>query len=239
VNETITFEQVGMILGLAAARDQRTTGDADALAWHADLNAAGINYSTAADALTRFYVDQAAIPADKRYRATTPDVIAISRKIRAERLEGFVYEPPPGDSDPHYLERLKEQRAAVADGLRPAVPPQAAIEGPPPASLSRMLTGLGRSVPDVDDEIAAVKRPGPLGIECPKCRAPIGRPCRLPGGRERPAHPARTTAAGGEVVELDREQQQEIERRRAISRSAVEPGTVIEPNDGFQHGEAS
>lgn len=239
MTETITFKEIGLLLALAAARDQRTTGDADALAWHADLNAAGINYSTAADALTRFYVDQAAIPADKRYRATTPDVIAISRKIRAERLEGFVYEPPPRDDDPHYLERLKKQRAAVADGLRPAVPPAPAITGPQPAALSRIIDGLGRAVPNVDDEIATVKRPGPLGIECPKCRAPIGRPCRLPGGNERPAHPARTTAAGGGVIEGDQEQQREIERRRAISRNAIQPGTVIEPRDGFQRGEAS
>lgn len=234
--DTITYEEVGLLLALAAARDQRTTGDADALAWHADLNAAGITYNAASDALSRFYVDQAAIPADKRYRATTPDVIALARKIRAERLEGFVYEPPPGDSDPHYLERLKAQRAAVADGLRPADPTRTAIEGTV-RPVAELVAGVGRHIPG---EIAAVKRPGPYGIECPKCHAPIGRPCRLPGGNERPAHPARTAAAGGSKPEATEQQQREIERRRAISRAAVQPGASIEPNDGFQQrGQAS
>lgn len=234
--DTISFEEVGLLLGLAAARDQRTTGDADALAWHADLNAAGITFNAASDALTRFYVDQAAIPADKRYRATTPDVIALARKIRAERLEGFVYVPPPGDSDPHYLERLKAQRAAVADGLRPADPTRTAIEGAK-RPVAELAAGIGRDIPD---EIATVKRPGPYGIECPKCHAPIGRPCRLPGGNERPAHPARAAAAGGSKPEATDQQQREIERRRAISRAAVQPGSVVEPNDGFRkHGEAS
>lgn len=236
MNETITFEQVGHLLGLAAARDQRTTGDADALAWHADLNAAGITYRAASDALSRFYVDQAAIPVDKRYRATTPDIIAIARKIRAERLEGFVYEPPPGDTDPHYLERLKQQRAAVADGLRPADPTRGAIEGTP-RPVAALTGAIGRDIPE---EVAAVKRPGPLGIDCPKCRAPIGRPCRLPGGNERPPHPARTAAVAGDQPEPDEAKHAEIERRRQISRRAVPPGTAIEPDDGFNvHGRAS
>lgn len=236
MTETINFEQIGLLLGLAAARDQRTTGDADALAWHADLNTAGINYVTASAALSRFYVDQAALPTDRRYRATTPDIIAIARKIRTERLEGFVYEPPPGDSDPHYLERLRTQRAAVADGLREADPSRGAIEANPQA-MEAITAGIGRVVPD---EIAAVKRPGPLGIECPKCHAPIGRRCRLPGGNERPAHPVRASAASGEQSAPAEQQQAEIERRRAISRNAVPPGTRIEPDDDFKrHGEAS
>lgn len=236
MTETINFEQIGLLLGLAAARDQRTTGDADALAWHADLNTAGINYATASAALSRFYVDQAALHVDQRYRATTPDIIAIARKIRAERLEGFVYEPPPGDSDPHYLERLRTQRAAVADGLREADPTRRAIETNPRA-MEAITAGIGRAVPD---EVAAVKRPGPLGVECPKCRAPIGRPCRLPGGNERPAHPVRVAAAGGGTPESTEQQQAEIERRRAISRNAVPLGTHVEPADDFKrHGEAS
>lgn len=236
MNETINFEEVGLILGLAAARDQRTTGDADTLAWHADLNAAGINYPTAEAAISRFYVDQAAVPVDKRYRATTPDIIAIARKIRAERLEGFVYVPPPGDSDPHYLERLRAQQTAVADGLRPADPTRGAIAGNPQA-VAAITAGIGRDVPE---EIAAVKRPGPIGVACPKCHAAIGRPCRLPGGNERPAHPVRVAAAGGDQPAATDQQQAEIERRRAISRNAVPPGTTVEPDDGFkQHGKAS
>lgn len=236
MTETITFHEVGQLLGLAAARDQRTTGDADTLAWHADLNTAGITYAAASTALSRFYVDQAALPVDQRYRATTPDIIAISRKIRAERLANFVYDPPPGDEDPHYLTRLRGQIAATADGTRNPEPPRTPIDAQP-RPIAALLPGVGRDIPDA---IAAVKRPGPLGIECPKCHAPTGRPCRLPGGNERPPHPARTTAAGGGNPEPSAQQQAEIERRRAISRHAVPPGQVVEPNDGFRnHGEAS
>ncbi|PBO24035.1 hypothetical protein CLM85_12610, partial [Streptomyces albidoflavus] len=80
----ISYEEVGALLGLAAARDQRIAGEADVLAWHADLNAASINYADADAALTRFYaVEMAGLEPDKRRRVTTPDVIAIARKIRA------------------------------------------------------------------------------------------------------------------------------------------------------------
>ncbi|GAA1887717.1 hypothetical protein GCM10009837_06860 [Streptomyces durmitorensis] len=209
----ITFEEAGRLLGLAAARDQRIVGDADILAWHSDLNAAGVSCQDAEAALTRFYaVEMAGLEPEDRRRVTTPDVIGIARKIRNERLANFVYEPPPGDDDPHYLARLRGQLEATADGRRPAPTEQAAIEGGPHPDLAKVLATIGQPVPDEDSDTATVHRPGPLGIECPKCRAAIGRPCRTPGGKERAAHPARTGDTSDPAAE-----QAEMERRRAAS----------------------
>lgn len=209
----ITFEEAGRLLGLAAARDQRIVGDADILAWHSDLNAAGVSCSDAEAALTRFYaVEMAGLEPDDRRRVTTPDVIGIARKIRNERLANFVYEPPPGDDDPHYLARLRGQLEATANGRRPAPSGQFALEGGPHPDVAKVLAVIGQAVPDEDDETPSVRRAGPLGLECTKCRAAIGRPCRTPGGKERASHPARNGEASDPAVE-----QAEMERRRAAS----------------------
>lgn len=218
---TITYEDAGRLLGLAAARDQRTVGDADILAWHADLNAAGVSYADAEAALTRFYaVEMASLKAEDRRRVTTPDVIGIARKLRSERLANFVYEPPPGDNDPHYLQRLRGQIEATASGQRPALTEQPALEGGPHPDVAKVLAGIGQSVPDDESaatELDSVRRPGPLGAVCPKCSAAIGRPCRTPGGKERVPHPARK----GETSDPDQERA-EIERRRAASAASLQ-----------------
>ncbi|MEV8403583.1 zinc finger domain-containing protein [Streptomyces niveus] len=226
----ITFEEAGRLLGLAAARDQRTVGDADILAWHADLNAAGVTLPVAEQALTRFYAkDMASLEPDQRRRVTTPDIIGIARKIRAERVADFVYEPPPGDEDPHYLRRLRGQLEATANGLRPAVPEQAAIESGAKRDVQALLGQVGRSVSgelgeETPAEVERVRRPGPLGVECPTCQAAIGRPCKAGefGGNRRPRelrnpHAARGRVARGEPASL--ESPEEIERRRAASRA--------------------
>lgn len=227
----ISYEEVGMLLGLAAARDQRTVGDADNLAWHADLNAAGVTLPVAEQALTRFYAkDMASLEPDQRRRVTTPDIIGIARKIRAERVADFIYEPPPGDEDPHYLRRLRGQLEATANGVRPAVPERAAIESGTKRDVAALLGQVGRSVPgepdELDEETATeverVRRPGPLGVECPTCQAAIGRPCKAGefGTGRRPRelhnpHAARGRVARGEPASLDAPE--EIERRRAAS----------------------
>lgn len=219
----ISFEAAGQLLGLAAARDQRTVGDADILAWHSDLNASGISYGDADAALTRFYaVEMASLEPDERRRVTTPDIISLARKIRTERLANFIYEPPAGDEDPLYLERLRGQLTATADGVRPALTERPALDGGPNAQLEAVLAGIGRQVPDAEKAPPPVKRAGPLGVPCPKCRAAVGRPCRLPSrgdnpGRERAPHPARTTVATGGQLTDPAVEQAEIERRRAIS----------------------
>ena len=209
----ITYEDAGRLLGLAAARDQRIVGDADILAWHADLNAAGVAYGDAESALTRFYaVEMAGLKPEDRRRVTTPDVISIARKIRNERLANFVYEPPPGDDDPNYLQRLRGQIEATASGQRPALTERPALEGGPHPDVVKALVGIGQAVAGEAGEAPDIRRPGPLGIECPKCKAAIGRPCRTPGGKERATHPARN----GETSD-PAEEQAEMERRRQAS----------------------
>lgn len=217
----ISYEEVGALLGLAAARDQRIAGEADVLAWHADLNAASINYADADAALTRFYaVEMAGLEPDKRRRVTTPDVIAIARKIRAERLENFQYEPAQPDETPRqYLARLRGQISDVASGRRDAPRQAAALEGGPHPEVLRALAAVGRGVPEqaAAEQHPEVKRPGPLGRECPRCKAAIGRPCRTPGGRERSPHPRRSNPTPADP----NAEQQEIARRRAVSAAAL------------------
>lgn len=215
----ITYEEAGRLLALAAARDQRTVGDADVLAWHADFNAAGLSYADADAALTRFYaVEMASLKTEDRRRITTPDVISIARKIRSERLANFIYDPPPGDDDPNYLARLRGQIEATATGRRPALTELPALEGGPHPSVAKALAGIGQSGPDeeADGEAGSVRRSGPLGTVCPKCSAAIGRPCRTPGGKERAPHPARK----GETSDPEQERA-EIERRRTASAATL------------------
>ncbi|MFF1348466.1 hypothetical protein ACFVZJ_21225 [Streptomyces sp. NPDC058322] len=229
----ISFEEAGRLLGLAAARDQRTVGDADILAWHADLNAANVTYPVAEQALTRFYAkDMASLEPDQRRRVTTPDIIGIARKIRAERVADFIYEPPPGDEDPHYLRRLRNQLEATANGERPAAPERLAIPSGTPRDMKALTDLIGRAVPnepgeEPSDEVAAIRRPGPLGVDCPTCKAAIGNPCNAGefGGNRRPKqlrnpHAARGRVARGEPASL--ETPEEIERRRAASLAALE-----------------
>ncbi|MFG2225353.1 hypothetical protein [Streptomyces sp. NPDC048644] len=222
----ITYEQAGELLGLAAARDQRTVGEADILAWHDDLNAAGIAYDDARAALTRFYVAQGELRAEDRFRATTPDVIHHARALRRQRLENFTYEPPPAsDADPQYLARLRGQLAATADGRVPALSAAPALEGGPHLRFMKELEArgyeVGRPMPEDEDdsttaEVAKVRRPGPLGVECPSCNAPIGRPCktRFRKGVPRP-HGARRRVAAGQPAAS--ETPGEIEQRRAAA----------------------
>ncbi|RCH70514.1 hypothetical protein DT019_03215 [Streptomyces sp. SDr-06] len=226
----ITYEEAGRLLGLAAARDQRIVGEADILAWHSDLNAAGVLFADADAALTRFYaVEMAGLEPEARRRVTTPDVIGIARKIRAERLANFVYEPPPGDDDPDYLARLRFQIAKTADGSTPALTERPALEGGPHPDVLKALAQVGRSTPDVGGEgpVAEVRRVGPLGIQCPTCQAAIGRPCKIGGFDEkrpprelRTPHAARTRVANGGPAQL--ESPAEIERRRAASMAKLQ-----------------
>lgn len=232
-NETITYGEVGTLLGLAAARDQRTTGDADTLAWHADLNAAGITFTSASAALSRFYVDQASLPIDQRYRATSPDIISLARKLRSERLENFIYDPPPGDTDPDYLTRRRAQLAATGDGIRPANPGRAALEAHP-RPVAALMPSVGRDVPDENGNTR-----GPLSVPCPKCGSEKLRTCKTPNGRRMHVfHPSRISAANNRSTPapVNEEAEQEMQRRKAAARAALAalpPGAVIEPQDGF------
>jgi hypothetical protein len=143
----------------------------------------------------------AAAAVAKRQPFVSPaEIIGEITRQRGERADAF---QGPGlsaevpDADPDdvqaYLAALREQRTRAADGHELK-----------PRKVAALLAGVGREVPP---EIAAVKRPGPLGIECPACGAAIGRPCRMDSGRERAPHSAR----------FGRDERVEVERRKAAS----------------------
>jgi hypothetical protein len=138
----------------------------------------------------------AARAAAKRPFVSPAEILAEVRTIRDERLADFQYEPPAGDSDPNYGQRLREQRAAVADGRRPPVL-ERAITGPTFPELQAAAQDRPYALPTAEER---PERRGPLGVTCPACRAPIGRPCHL--GRMRvPPHAARRRAANGQTLD--------------------------------------
>lgn len=163
-------------------------------AWHdvlADFGLADARAAAAAVARRQPFVSPA-------------EIIDEIRKIRDDRASsyqgpGLSAEIPDADPDDvqAYLSALRGMRTRAADGLEMKKRP-----------IAQLLAGVGREIPD---EQKAVRRPGPLGAECPKCKAPIGRSCRTPGGAERAAHTARS---GGTDPAAE---QAEMERRKAAS----------------------
>lgn len=230
MSESINAAEVGDVLGLAAARDQRTVGDGDILAWYDDLNAAGVTFQDARQALTRFYVQQASIPVDKRFRATTPDVIELARKIRRERVANFIYEPPAElETGAQFRSRYRAQLDAVGSGRVPAPTSRPMLEGGPAPELVPMLRGLLQAVPEDDgDETAESRAPrrvsvGAMTVQCPRpeCQARIGRQCIFPSGKPRTKpHPARLLVAEGGTWNPGAERDEEA-RRKAASAAAL------------------
>lgn len=208
----MTPDEAQQLLAACAAYDNRQPSVIAKRAW--------------ARALAKVPFDDDCIEAVARYYATPAkdgtrlwiqpaDVIKHRAAVRAERLETFVYEPPAGRlDDPDYIKRLRAQQYAVGSGHVPGPTQAPALTGGPHKSVADKLKDIGRDVPDED--VDAVRRPGPLGTACPKCSAPIGRPCRTPGGKERAIHPARR----GEMTDPEQERD-EIERRRAASAAVL------------------
>lgn len=132
--------------------------------------------------------------------------ITRQRESRATDFQGPGLPAEVPDADPDdvhaYLAALRGQRTRAADGLELKRRP-----------MLQLLASVGREIPP---EVEQVRRPGPLGIECPKCHAPMGRPCRLPDGKERSPHGARR----GETSDPEAEAE-EIARRRAVSTAAL------------------
>lgn len=210
----ITFEEVGRILGLAAARDQRTVGDADVLAWHADLSAAGLTRHDAEAALTVFYQEMASRQPKDRYRVTAVDLIDIAKRARRERVANLRYDGDPDETPEQYVVRLRARTAALADGrIGPDTGLRALNPGTPDPRLLRELTAIGRDVPD---DTAGSRRPvrvGPLTVACPACLAPLGRHCRTNGHPRTVPHAARRRAAR-DAHDLPREDTAQIAARK-------------------------
>jgi len=237
MTETITAVEVGMLLGLAAARDQRTVGDTDIVAWHKDLNRARVTYPDAEAAMDQFYgVDLPALPRERRFRITAADVIAAVQKIRGGRLETFQYRPPATEDDPAYYARLRGQIRDVASGALPAPVERLMITGGPHRDITDRSAGIGRQIPADDSPAAQARKLGPLGYECPECHAVVGHRCRNAGlGKPRRlSHPLRLRLAAGKPlptpVQLAAEQL-EMDRRIAASKArlAAEGGSNFVP----------
>lgn len=193
----MTPAQTSELLAFCAAFDRRTVGKADVLAWQTVL--ADIDYDAARGAVSAHYADETRwiMPADIR------TAVRAARASTAADYQGpgLPAEIPDADPDdvPAYLAAVRAQRTRAADGqaLRPR-------------PVAELVAGVGREVPPPARE-AATERP--MTVACPRCSARIGRPCRLPSGRSRPAHGARKRAAREEA------------RRRTASEPGARPAT--------------
>jgi hypothetical protein len=208
--------EAARLLGHAAAFDNRKPSEAAAVAWSVALSDVPLDEDTLA-AVARFYGTPPKDPGERLW-IQPHDVRTHRRAIRSERARHFVYAPPAVDEPGRpYLARYRQQLEGVASGRVPAPSDAPALTGPPAEKVAKFIAGIGRQVPDVGE----VKRPGPGGVVCPKCSAPIGRPCRLASGRERgKPHPARVRVALGQPAATETEQ--DIERRRAAAQSTEE-----------------
>lgn len=169
------------------------------------------------DVLTPYPLEdarQAAARIARRQPFIAPaEIITEIRAIRAERLEGFQYEPTPDETPREYLTRLRAQRAAVASGHRPPAVDRPALPGPTVPEVLARLGTVGQEIPADDKPTPGL---GVLAIRCPKCGALPGRHCTWAGGMRRPAHEARKrVAAGGHVY--DPAAARAEEERRAAS----------------------
>jgi hypothetical protein len=214
----ITFEDASTLLGLAAARDQRTVGRADILAWHADLSAAGLTRTDAENALTAFYQEMANRQPKDRYRVTAVDLIDIAKRARRERVANLRYDGDPDETPEQYLTRLRARTTALADGrIGPDTGLRALNPGTPDPRLLRELETIGHDVPE--DGPTSSRRPvriGPLTVPCPACQAPLGKHCRSNGRVRTVPHAARRRAAR-DAHDLPREDTAQIAARKEAS----------------------
>lgn len=153
------------------------------------------------------------------------DILEAVRKVRDDNARhlhdaGQFAQVPDADPDDWraYLAALRDQRtrAALGQELKDHH-----------LELEAALEDWGPRVPEHD--APAIRRPGPLGQHCPTCRAPIGRPCKTPSGKERGPHAARQAAAGvpGFDAPVSPEQAAaEEHRRRQAARTYLAGGAA-------------
>lgn len=224
----MNLDDAKRLLAACAAFDNRQPSLIAARAWAAALKHIPLDQD-AFDAVARYYGTEPAKPGERLW-IQPADVVHHRKVIRSERLENFVFESTSDDDDPFYLARYRQQLDAVASGRVPAPSTAPALSGGPHPAVADALNleNVGQKVPGEEPK---VKRPGPLGQECPDCQAPVGRPCRVGtlGKERRRPHPVRVENAeragkGLPPVDLEarrREQEAEAERRREVSRLAL------------------
>lgn len=196
-NETITEDETNKLLKAAAARDQRTIGAADILAWYQDLNVAGIRYADASEAVARYYAIHWPRQApNHRFRLTSPMLIELVHEIRNARHDAanFVYEPVDGETGAESAARLKAQQRAVGDG-HPAPSGLAQLAARPVRELEGRLSSTWSLPPEIS-EVLQRARPAGSAIPCPRCHAKPNHKCCDPatGRQMRRLHDSRIAA---------------------------------------------
>jgi hypothetical protein len=186
----MTPAETAELLGLCAAFDRRTIGKTDVLAWQTVL--ADLDAEAAKAAVTAHYAEHTRwiMPADIR------QAVLRQRASAAADYQGpgLTAEIPDADPDDWraYMDALRAQRTRAADGLKPR-------------PVAQLVATVRLQLPAADgaaleEDLSAVRRPGPLGVTCPTCQAAIGRPCKTPAiegraPRERKPHAARKRTA--------------------------------------------
>lgn len=234
--------EAAILLGHAAAFDNRQPSEAAAEAWAAALHDIPLDADAKA-AVAAYYTTPPQNPGERLW-ILPHHIRTLRSKIRSKRLENFQYEPIGDESVGEFMARYRGQVQAIASGRAPAPVGRLAIEADPKRDREfvKELTARGwegnRSVPDSDEaaEADTVRRAGPLGVECPTCKAALGRPCKTPGGtrkhvlgRPRPKpHSARLRAAQGvpEQTADQRAAEEQAIRARAAQHFARDDGQI-------------
>lgn len=216
----MTPDDAAKLLAACAAFDNRKPSEIAKRAWATALRDVPLDQDCF-DAVARFYGTPPKEPGQRLW-IQPHDVRTNRQAIRAERLENFVYDGDPDENPRQYLARLRGQLAATAAGQIAAPDTAPALTGGPHEDIEERLAEVGRQVPGEDGEDEPPARRGPLGVECPVCHAPIGRPCKtaLRGRNAKTIHPARRRVAKGEPAY--RETEEQIEQRRAAALAALE-----------------
>lgn len=222
------------LLGHAAAFDNRKPSVAAAAAWASALHDIPLDADAKA-AVAVYYTTPPRDPEAKLW-ILPHHVRSLRAKIRSARLENFQYEPVGDETTSEFIARYRGQVQAIASGRIPGPTNRPALEGGPAKEFVQELEArgwdVGRDVPDTDEDalVDAVRRSGPLGVQCPACGAAIGRPCKTPGGTEKQPmgkpriqpHSARLRTARGQSEQTPEQRAAEEQRIRDASRRALE-----------------
>lgn len=130
--------EVAILLGVAAAYDQRTVGEADVVAWHELLG--DQSAADAVQAVKNHY-------ATETRRVMPVDVISGVKRIRADRLErNPMPEPDPNMPVGDWLVWHRETLRRIGDGeLTTTTAP--VIDQAGQARVRQLVGGIGREVP--------------------------------------------------------------------------------------------
>ncbi|MFF7142310.1 hypothetical protein ACFZB5_13810 [Streptomyces nodosus] len=221
--------EAAQLLGHAAAFDNRKPSQAAAIAWASALHDVPLDADAKA-AVAAYYTTAPKDP-DAKLWILPHHVRTLRTKLRSGRLVNFQYEPVGDETVGEFMARYRGQVQAIASGHVPGPTYRPALTGGPHQDVAKVLAGVGRSVPDSDDEalVDSVRRAGPLGVDCPTCHAAIGKPCKTPTGaatqplgkpRLQP-HSVRLRAARGQPEATPEQRAAEEQRIREASRRAL------------------